>query len=297
MIHQRFGGQWTDKKLECLRRYLMSYMRIMKGNERARFFTTNYVDAFAGSGYISNKNEESGEDIPLPGLEEDQNGESLKKGSPCIALEIDPPFDKYIFIEKNPKNIIELSSLKTQYPNRNIDIIQGDANKFLAQWCSDTDWVRNRAVVFLDPFGMQIDWPLLECIAKTKSIDLWLLVPLGVGLVRMLTKKDLPNSEWAEKITMFLGTDEWKKVLYETKNAPTLFGVEECISRVEDFMKIGDYVIDRLKSIFFAVSSRPLVLLNSKNNPIYLFVFAAGNEKGSKPAISIADYLINQMNN
>jgi three-Cys-motif partner protein len=41
----------------------------------------------------------------------------------------------------------------------------------------DNDWRSHRAVLFLDPYGMQVEWQTIEAIAKTAAIDLWLLFP------------------------------------------------------------------------------------------------------------------------
>ena len=41
----------------------------------------------------------------------------------------------------------------------------------------DKDWSLHRAVLFLDPYGMQVEWATIEAVAKTKAIDLWLLFP------------------------------------------------------------------------------------------------------------------------
>jgi hypothetical protein len=46
------GGAWTEQKLACLQKYLQSYCQIFSKNERARYFRTHYVDAFAGTGSI-----------------------------------------------------------------------------------------------------------------------------------------------------------------------------------------------------------------------------------------------------
>jgi hypothetical protein len=35
-------------------------------------------------------------------------------------------------------------------------------------------------VLFLDPYGMQVDWTTIEAIARTKAIDLRVLFPLGI---------------------------------------------------------------------------------------------------------------------
>jgi three-Cys-motif partner protein len=49
----KFGGNWTEEKLECLKKYLSAYTTIFTKNPKARHFQTIYVDAFAGTGYRS----------------------------------------------------------------------------------------------------------------------------------------------------------------------------------------------------------------------------------------------------
>ncbi len=44
-------------------------------------------------------------------------------------------------------------------------------------------------MVFLDPYGMQVEWSTIEALAATKAIDLWYLFPLGVGVARLLTHR------------------------------------------------------------------------------------------------------------
>lgn len=47
---QRFGGPWTEQKLNALGHYLSAYLAIFTRNAKAARFTRHYVDAFAGSG-------------------------------------------------------------------------------------------------------------------------------------------------------------------------------------------------------------------------------------------------------
>src|SRR5688572_6066223 len=98
MAIHRFGGAWTDEKLAALRGYLTQYRRIFTKNVRAGFFTTYYVDAFAGTG----SREDSIEPIPSDLFAEDEavepEREQYKSGSARIALELEQPFDRYIFI-------------------------------------------------------------------------------------------------------------------------------------------------------------------------------------------------------
>jgi hypothetical protein len=64
-------------------------------------------------------------------------------------------------------------------------------------------------------------------------------------------------------------------------------------SQVSVFLaEISKFIIKRLKLIFPGVAENPLLLHNSKNNPLYLLCFASGNEKGSKTAIKIAQDIL-----
>jgi hypothetical protein len=82
---QEFGGNWTQQKLELLQEYLSAYTKIFDRNEKARFFRTTYVDAFAGTGYMRIAERE-------PGLFDESldDLETYQKGSVIRALEIQP---------------------------------------------------------------------------------------------------------------------------------------------------------------------------------------------------------------
>jgi three-Cys-motif partner protein len=289
-MNPQFGGSWTEEKLERLRKYLPAYMTLFKSNERARFFKTTYVDAFASTGYRTT----TGTSNTLFAEMSEADVEGLRKGSVQIALESEPPFDNYLFIENSQKHTAELTRLVDQFPHKAIRVVQGDANIHLKQWCEETDWKANRAVVFLDPFGMQVEWETLEALAKTQAIDMWLLVPLGMGINRLLTRKKLPPKLWADKLTLTFGTDEWKERFYRTVETLTLFGEEEQTAKDADFAGMKEFIIERLNSIFTKVADNPLVLRNSHNNPLYLLCFAAGNPKGATPAIRIAQDILRE---
>lgn len=71
-----------------------------------------------------------------------------------------------------------------------------------------------------------------------------------------------------------------------------LFGKAERLSKDVDFERISSFFIKRLKMVFNKVSERPAKLINSKNNPLFLLCFAAGNPVGAKTAVKIADNLL-----
>ena len=80
----------------------------------------------------------------------------------------------------------QLDTLKSEFPAlaTDISVQQGEANDEIRKIC-DKDWRSHRAVLFVDPYGMQMEWQTIEAIASTQAIDLWLLFPLGIGVTRL----------------------------------------------------------------------------------------------------------------
>ena len=160
-----FGGDWTQDKLSRLRKYLAAYAKIMQNQH----FNYAYIDAFAGTGYISKPTSEETENslfLELGGEEP----QSFLAGSVKTALEIKPEFNKYIFIDKNSDHCHELDLTCSEYPELlpRIKIVNAEANETLQELCNNRNWRNHRAVLFLDPYGMQVTWETLESIAAQK---------------------------------------------------------------------------------------------------------------------------------
>jgi len=79
---------------------------------------------------------------------------------------------------------------------------------------------------------------------------------------------------------------------YKVETTPTLFGTDQERVVKASMETIGRYFNNRLKQVFAGVADAPGVLRNSSNNPLYLFCFAVGNERGTKPALDIAEHLL-----
>ena len=292
----KFGGDWTSSKLEALEKYLKAYRVIFTRNKKAKYFNTIYIDGMAGSGswVASIDHTVSSGQISLFEPEEEKDAFDYMRGSSRIALELESPFDYYTFIDLDEDKATELDNLiSSEYSHMKpkTKVIQGECNEEVRNICSRIDWNKWRGVCFLDPYGMEIEWETIEAIAATKALDLWLLLPLGMSVCRLLKKKELPKGKWAERLTKLFGCSEWRDRFYTTCNQMTLFGPEEKTIREADFSEIGSYFIERLKSIFWGAIESPLILRNSKGSPIYLLCFAVGNEKG-KAGLNIARHII-----
>lgn len=286
-----FGGSWTKDKLGVLAEYLSAYTTALKDQP----FKKGYIDAFAGTGYRAASRDRdglAGGELPFPDLAE-RDPQELLEGSAALALRTRPPFDHYLFIERNPARGAQLEKLKARFPElaRNIKIQVGDANVEIRKLCT-LDWRRHRAVLFLDPYGMQVEWATIEGIAATKAIDLWVLFPLGMGVNRLLKKSGEIPQAWRARLDVLLGTERWYEEFYEFQSSPTLFdeGAERVVRASTEV--IGRYFNERLRSLFAGVADEPRVLRNSKRSPLYLLCFAVGNAKAAPVALRIANHLL-----
>ena len=271
-MNKNFGGAWTEEKLDRVRKYLTAYATIMR-NQPFRFA---YIDAFAGTGYRTLKESDNSTELMFPEMVESEV-QGFLDGSARVALEVEPQFDKYIFIEKDINRFSELQKLNDDFPHLSdrIEIVQADGNTHVQKLCS-YDWLgtRRRAVLFLDPYGMEVKWQTIEAIANTKAIDLWLLFPLGVAVNRLLRKDSQIGESIRKTLNEFFGTADWFDEFYNEEDA-SLFENSSKLSKVADWDAIENYFIERLDSIFVKVADNPLRLYNSHNNPLYLLCFAS----------------------
>jgi three-Cys-motif partner protein len=241
-----FGGPWTEIKLDKVSRYLAEYVKVMKNMP----FTTMYVDAFAGTGTGFTRPGQAGSELFL------DKDESVPAGSARLALNVSPPFARYVFIEKSPTRHRQLTALAAAHPDLAdaIEFRRGDANAEIQGLCAATDWRRTRAVVFLDPYGMQVEWGTIEALGCTKAVDLWYLVPTGIAYARMMPRKKEPLPGWQERLDRAFGDGGWRQ-LYEKGTTRDLFeGEQSTLTRVGGLQRIEAYVAERLRSVFHAVS-------------------------------------------
>jgi three-Cys-motif partner protein len=273
-------GPWAKEKLDALRQYLSFYTTVLK-RQGHWLHGTIFVDAFAGPGLSRVRTKEKAAEAPGlfgPDAESDEAETEFLKGSPRVALEIANPFTSYIFVERDPQRIAELKALKKEYAaTRAVTVHEGDANAALQAWlASGIDWQHHRAVVFLDPFGMQVPWATIEALAKTKAIEVIINFPLGMAIQRMLTKSgDIPAG-WQMSLDVFFGSKDWLNLVYEAK--ADLFGTK--VGKVAGSgAKLLEWYRGRLRKIFGHVSTARLIK-NTRGNPLYYLIWAGPHRKG-----------------
>lgn len=255
---QKFGGQWTEQKLEMVSKYLSFYLTALKNTT----FNKVYIDVFAGTGSILSKDEET-----------------IMAGSAKRALSIKEKFDKYYFIEYDRTKVLELKNMVhnefTALENH-VEIRQGDANIELLKILSEINWKNTRGVLFIDPFATQFEWNSLIEVSKSKSLDIWYLFPIG-ALNRLLKNDGNINPSWEKRVDILLGDHDWKTAFYKESPQHNLFSYEE-VEKNASVSNMTEYITTKLKNIFPGVSSNPYVFRGPTNSPLFLFCFAVSND-------------------
>lgn len=258
----KFGGNWTEAKMEIVVDYAKAYLTIMNKQSWAK---TLYFDGFAGSGLIG-ANEED---------------EAIKGTALRILDILDPkPFDMYYFVELDEKNKTALDErVNTEYFGRNAHVVRADCNLKIVDMAKFLRKNKSyRALAFIDPYGMTVNWSSIEAL-RDLGIDLWILVPTGLGVNRLLKNNGDIEEGWLKKLELFLGVprEDIKNHFYKETSSFTLFGEEKKISKEDNVIeKIGRLYTERLKTVFSAVSES-FVMRNSNNSIMYHFMMATNN--------------------
>ena len=176
--------------------------------------------------------------------------------------------------------------MQENYFGRNVHVVKADANIKLAKMAEFLKANKNyRALSFIDPYGMAINWDSIASL-KGLGVDLWILVPTGIGMGKMLKNNGEISEGWYTKLEKFLGLtkEDVKNHFYKTQEVSTLFGTETIVEKEKNSIhKAGELYRDRLKTIFKYVSES-FVMRNTTNSIMYHFMMATNNPNALKIA-------------
>ncbi|MEE9338666.1 MAG: three-Cys-motif partner protein TcmP [Methylococcaceae bacterium] len=287
MILHEFGSDWTELKLQIINSYLKFYVTALKNMP----FQLIYIDAFSGSG-------ERHEKIPGSSLLNQEEVIVKYDGSVIKALDIEPKFSAYHFIEKHKKRFSRLQEITSTYTDHNIHCYNQDANKTIIDLCKSIDWKRNRAVMFLDPYGLSIDYETLRIIQKTEAIDVWYLFSTSGFYRNVPIQYDKLEENQRKRITKILGSDSWIEDLFFSNKTASEVQVDlfdnpvQTAVRETNIEMFENYVQERLKNIFPLVSQAfPLPLTGAQ---MYSLFFAISNPspKANALAKKVTDHIL-----
>lgn len=281
-------GPWAREKLQALGEYLRFYTTALSKHKAEGIWLkgTTFVDAFAGAGKarVRRRSGAGGIDL-LAELEPppiDAEVEEYIRGSPRVALDIARPFSRYVFIERDPMRVAELERMREEYgERRRIEVRQGNAGDELDELLkSDLGRSGQKAVVFLDPFGMQISWNTIEQLAKTGQVEVIINFALGMAIQRALPRDASFSPGWREAHDRFFGSPDWYDQVYQ-EHIDLLGSKTE--KRKDAGARLLEWYQKRLKDAFGYVSPARLIK-NTRGGHLYYLIWAGPHSLGLKGA-------------
>lgn len=246
-------GYWSEIKLDIVKDYASAYSRILAAQTKPSLDHV-YIDAFAGAGvHISKTTRE------------------YISGSPINALLVQPPFREYHLIDIDRQKV-EL--LRERAKNRrDVHIHEGDCNRILLEKVFPNVRYENyrRGLCLLDPYGLQLDWKVIDTAGKMRSIDMFLNFRVA-DINRNVLWRHPEGVDPADlrRMNEFWGDDSWRQIAYTTKR--DLFGHLE----KEENEVVAEGFRQRLLQLAgFRHAPEPLPMRNTKGATVYYLFFAS----------------------
>jgi three-Cys-motif partner protein len=246
-------GYWSEIKLDIVKEYAGAYSRILAAQKSPKLEHV-YIDAFAGAGMVFSRGKRE-----------------FVSGSPTNALLVEPPFREYYLIDIDQQKAGVLSEVVGD--RSDVHIFTGDCNIILLDKVFPN--VRfekyRRGLCLLDPYGLHLDWDVIETAGKLGSIDLFLNFPVA-DMNRNVLWRNPEGVDPADidRMNRFWGDDSWRRIAYTTER--NLFGEPE----KEENRIIAEGFRLRLRKVAgFKHVPEPLPMRNSRGAIVYYLFFAS----------------------
>jgi three-Cys-motif partner protein len=253
-------GPWSEAKLDILRNYAGAYMTVLAKQSVIRRVV--YIDAFAGAGVHLSR----------------QTGKPVL-GSPAIALNIEPPFSEFHFVDLDRSRAGRLTELAVGRPN--VHVYHDDCNDILLEQvfprCRYDDYARG--LCLLDPYKLAVDWNVLAAAGAMGSIEVFYNFMIMDANMNMFLKnsEDVKPAE-VKRINAVWGDDSWRNAVY--KKQRTLFDDVDQKRTNED---VAEAFRKRLQNVAgFKYVPTPVPMCNSTGAVVYYLYFASPNQTGAK---------------
>ena len=258
-------GYWSEIKLDIVKDYASAYSRILAAQRNPRLHHM-YIDAFAGAGVHVSKT----------------TGEYIR-GSPINALLVRPPFREYHLIDIDRQKVVLLRDLVKN--RKELHIHEGDCNRILLEKIfPNVRWEQyRRGLCLLDPYGLQLNWKVIDIAGKMRSIDMFLNFPVA-DINRNVLWRHPEGVDAADlkRMTEFWGDDSWRQIAYTTKR--DLFGH---LDKEENEVVAEGFRQRLLRVAGFKHVPDPLPMRNTKGATVYYLFFASQKPTAENIVIDI----------
>jgi three-Cys-motif partner protein len=254
--NRREIGAWGPIKNEIIEKYAKSYTTILS---KKSWCTTMYVDVFAGSPF--NTLRRTGELVP---------------GSAQRSLNVTPPFDQYLFVDADQTKVADLHEMVRGRAGARV--VHGDGNEVLRRDVIPRLETNRklRSLILLDPYGLDLEWHVVERLGKTTRAEIILNFPImDINRNAVHRTADTIQDKSMHRMTRWWGDDSWRTSFFEPDHQLNLFGDPARERKVVDNDGIVAAYCSRLRQrAGFKFVAAPFPVVNSKNATLYYLVFA-----------------------
>lgn len=173
------------------------YCHLFTTGMRNRWDELVYLDLFAGPGR---------------GVVEGTN--RILPGSPILALDLEHPFDRYVFCEANAKSMEALRQrVARDFSGQTVEYVRGDVNEsvdaVLDAIPSGSKAHRVLSFCFADPYSMRnLRFRTLEQLSE-RFMDFLVLIPTGYDATRNWEQRYTSRGD--RTVEEFLGDSAWRR--------------------------------------------------------------------------------------
>lgn len=258
---ERRNGRYAQQKLSFLTNFLPPALRATR-----KKLTRHYIDLFAAHGRFR-----------------DEHG-VLHDGSALRALTLGGAetggvtFTNATLINLNPGHHAILTENvrracdegRCKVPIDRINLLNQDANAAIHSVLRSIHR-KSYIFVFADPESPnQLPWSTIEALRAHghESIDLYVLFPLNMGIIRMVAWDRTKLEPNAPALTRFFGTEEWREIVKRRRTDN---------DRERLLVELEDLYVGRLKALGWRHAERVRVVRRRGRQRLYNMLFATSH--------------------
>jgi three-Cys-motif partner protein len=207
-----------------------------------------------------------------PGLDVDRRSGEEFPGSPLIALNTGPAFDRLYFGDLDVENV---ATLQARIAGSALPRVSLEAKDCHARAEEVVQTLSRRALglAFIDPEGFEVHWPLFEILGQ-RAIDIVFLFPSGIGIVRNLARYvQEPHSD----LDKLWGNREWRQLPMAQMAAGRSPDVDPGDAYYQSWAAA---FCDRVATLGYSYHDIKGPLRTEKKAPMYHLLFLSKNQAG-----------------
>jgi len=201
-----------------------------------------------------------------PGIDMERRSGREFPGSPLIALQTTPPFDRIILGDRNRENVKALRQRIPSEQTHRVDLERADCHEratAVVQALSS----RALGLAFVDPEGFEVRFELFQTLSR-RSIDIIFLFPSGIGITR--NERLFAQSSSVPAIEGMWGNSAWRELpMMKAYAGKTL--TEADVERLTE--SYAEAFSKRVATLGYRYYDRVGPLRNDQGAPMYHLLF------------------------